>query len=76
MTANEKIVPQEPGNEEWMASPSAKKSRIRTLKEAVHGIAGLPGWTCWLNDADRMVRVRKPRLVGSPDAIFKTNQVS
>ena len=33
----------------------------------MQAIAGLPGWVCLLNDADRMVRVRKPRFVGSPD---------
>ncbi|MBA4213633.1 MAG: hypothetical protein C0449_11180 [Polaromonas sp.] len=53
------------GTEECTAS--AKKSRIRTLKEAVQAIGALPGWVCWFNDADRMVRVRKPRFVGSPD---------
>ena len=55
------------GNRRIDSLTSAKKSRIRTLKEAVQAIAGLPGWVCWLNDADRMVRVRKPRFVGSPD---------
>lgn len=61
----ETLLPHVWGTEECTAS--AKKSRIRTLKEAVQAIAGLPGWVCWLNDADRMVRVRKPRFVGSPD---------
>lgn len=54
------LLPHVWGTEE--CSASAKKSRIRTLKEAVQAIAGLPGWVCWLNDADRMVRVRKPGL--------------
>lgn len=61
----ETLLPHVWGTEECTAS--AKKSRIRTLKEAVQAIAGLPGWVCLLNDADRMVRVRKPRFVGSPD---------
>ena len=47
-------------------TPSAKKSRTRTLKDAVQAIAQLPGWVCWLNEKDGMVRVRKPRFVGSP----------
>lgn len=53
----------------WGTEPctaSAKKSRIRTLKDAVQAIARLPGWVCWLNEKDGMVRVRKPRFVGSP----------
>ena len=33
----------------------------------MQAIAGLPEWVCWLSDADRMVRVRKPRFVGTPD---------
>lgn len=61
----ETLLPHVWGTEECTAS--AKKSRIRTLKEAVQAIAELPGWVCLLNDADRMVRVRKPRFVGSPD---------
>jgi hypothetical protein len=61
----ETLLPHVWGTEE--CSASAKKSRIRTLREAVQAIAGLPGWVCLLNDADRMVRVRKPRFVGSPD---------
>jgi len=44
---------------------SAKKSRIRTLRDSVQSIARLPGWVCWLNEKDGMVRVRKPRFVGS-----------
>jgi hypothetical protein len=52
------------GPEECTAS--AKKSRTRTLKDAVQAIALLPGWVCWLNKKDGMVRVRKPRFVGSP----------
>jgi hypothetical protein len=50
------------GSEE--CTPSAKKSRTRTLKDAVQAIALLPGWVCW--EKDGMVRVRKPRFVGSP----------
>ncbi|MDH0373693.1 hypothetical protein N7340_18325 [Comamonas aquatica] len=61
----ETLLPHVWGTEECTAS--AKKSRIRTLKEAVQAIAVLPGWVCLLNDADRMVCVRKPRFVGSPD---------
>ena len=59
------LLPHVWGTEECTAS--AKKSRMRTLKDAVQAIAELPGWVCLLNDADRMVRVRKPRFVGSPD---------
>ena len=37
---------------------------MRTLRDAVKDIAALPGWVCW--EKEGLVRVRKPRFVGSP----------
>jgi hypothetical protein len=45
-------------------TPSAKKTRFRTLRDCIKEIAALPGWVCW--EKDGMVRVRKPRFVGTP----------